>query len=249
MRSIDVRCISNAGALVNSPFVATYLSVMGVGGIAPVGYLVADKPGILNYGPAANHQYDSTGGAVTVHRNGVGWYTAKLAGLGTSKGNVEVSATGSQPRHCAVSGWADDGAGNLKVGVRCRDRLGNPRDTKFAASFTNGAGLKGDGWAPVAYLYANQPVNPGYAPPAARSFLTAAGPIAIQHVGLGKYKVTLNGVLDLGGAAIVTGYGAGGPRCVMTQIDTVALPYELGVRCFDSSGSPSNQRFVLSWLR
>lgn len=74
--------------------------------------------------------YNSSGGAITVTRSGVGVYSVAFEGLSLNRGNVQVSGYGSSNVQCKVSNWGGDA-----VNVRCFDPAGALANGTFTVAY------------------------------------------------------------------------------------------------------------------
>ncbi|MCW2856412.1 MAG: hypothetical protein JWR52_2027 [Marmoricola sp.] len=84
----------------------------------------------VNIGAPGNaYAYNSSGGAITVTRTGVGVYEVTFVGLDFYPGNVQVTAYGGGSEQCKSGGWGTDTAA-----VVCFDSTGAPVNTLFDLS-------------------------------------------------------------------------------------------------------------------
>lgn len=101
-------------------------------------FVWASNPTASEYTADANYSWSSSGGAITIARDGAGSYSVTFAGLGSPKGGGNVQVTpygGREPRTCTVMNWS--GAPDLVVRVRCH-ALGTsaPADSNFSMLVT-----------------------------------------------------------------------------------------------------------------
>lgn len=243
---VDIQCYSGAGAPANAMFSVNFLSSGGNPG--KLAYLWADQPSATNYSPAALYQFNSTGGTNTIHRSGVGTYTAVLPGLGSFKGDVQVTAYGNTGATCRVVSWGSASAAQ-QVRVQCRGPNGTLSDQSFDLTFTQNLGLRGFASGKAAYLWASKPATTSYTPVAAYRFSTSGFPSHVTRTGTGRYTVSLKGIAGHGGSAQVTAYGSGKIRCELASIATSGATQTIGVRCYSSGGGTADSKFTLSYAR
>jgi len=97
------------------------------------GYVWANNATSASYSPSAGYSYNSTGGANTITRSGVGVYAVTFAGLvppAAPFGNVQVTAYGGGAGYCKVASWV--GTPDLTVSVRCFDGAGASIDSLYS---------------------------------------------------------------------------------------------------------------------
>ena len=129
--SVQVRCFEATGA--PSDY---YYRVLQVDGGRPgrrLGFAWANQPAAASYTPNVNYSFNSSGGAVTVTRSGVGHYMVDFAGLQKFTGkteNAQVTPWGTKSTSCNAVGWWNSGVG-LRVGVECRKLDGSFTDARF----------------------------------------------------------------------------------------------------------------------
>ena len=98
------------------------------------GYVWADNPTSPSYTPSTAYSFNSSGGAISIARRGVGAYTVNFAGLGgngSAGGNVLVTAYGNGSEACKVVSWNSGGA-DFIANVRCFASTGTPVDTLYS---------------------------------------------------------------------------------------------------------------------
>jgi hypothetical protein len=134
IHSIEVVCQAADGSLVDSKFVATYVTqgnvLMASTTQHPSAYLQtwcwAQNP------PACDRivrWYSSSGGEATMTRFEVGKYLFNIP-LDLSGGTVHVTSWFSRGHHCRVASWALD-----QIVVHCIDTSGDPVDSELALTF------------------------------------------------------------------------------------------------------------------
>jgi hypothetical protein len=136
---IIVDCYDAAGNPIDDEFAFLYQSRPNSFGSAAKGiaFLWADQPTEASYTPNLSYQYNSTGAANTMVRNGTGSYTASIPGLTKKGGNVQVTAYGSVPARCKVSSWSSSESGT-SANVLCFDGTGAAADEMFTLAYTIG---------------------------------------------------------------------------------------------------------------
>lgn len=174
---IDVVCFDNAGNRADVPFSVLYVAGSGANPLTAGGsrgYVVDDQPSSSVFTPDWRHGLR----AGTVTRTGVGHYTADLPGSGV----VEVSATGDQPRRCAVAGRHGG-----SVDVACTAFDGSAADAPFTISYSVNQNLLDDSRKPVGdYVVAAD--APGASAPAITT-QWASGGATLDRTAPGKYKL------------------------------------------------------------
>lgn len=89
----------------------------------------------VDYAPDTRYALNSSGGAISARRTGVGQYRVVFGGLARAPGATEtvlVSPFLSGPhRICDVTSWGNSGANDLTVTVACFDLVGAPTNTRF----------------------------------------------------------------------------------------------------------------------
>lgn len=222
-------------------------ALAGPGGVD--GYAWVEQPSTVDYTVAHAWSYNSSGGAVSVHRPSVGVYQVRFVGMAGKDGVAHARPYGTgNTAICTVGGWKitrDD----LVVTVFCFNASGSPADTRFVTSYTNRAGAPGT----FAYLRANQaspPLGVPYAPTLAYDSTGVAPQVWRQSVGV--YMMIINTVdthypVDhRDGIYQITAYGRAPARCeVHGENDETPTP--IGVFCVDPSGAPVDTRFVVTY--
>ncbi len=257
---IDVTCTTRTGAPADSPFTLTYLYSNGDPG--PLAYLWADRSGsAVDYAPDATYSFDSSGGTNTVHHPSAGDYQVTLPGLGSTRGDIQVTAYAGSglPRDgvapgaleaapsCGVESWGPAGA-DMVAEVICRDPSGTRADARFDLTFLQGIGPEGSIQTHDAYLWANRARAASYLPSQHYRYSHPGGSINVTRQGTGRYTVTL-AAMPKGGAVVVTAYGGGAVRCGAAGIRTDGTPQTVSVRCFRSNGQAVDSQFTLAYER
>jgi hypothetical protein len=213
------------------------------------GYVWAHQPDVANYVVNTGYEYNSTGGQVQIVREAVGAYRVRFAGMAVSGGVAHATAYGStNSDFCTVQSWVQSGA-DLLLRVRCFDGTGAATDTRFVANFTNRQSAAGT----LLYLWANQatPAMP-YEPSTTYSFDSAGGPITVERLGVGRYRIEATSITDtypaefLNGHVDATAYGTSPVRCEVLEPQPTDPP-SLPVSCYDVDGAWIDSRFTLTF--
>jgi len=133
---VDSRCYNVPGdsSGIYREYNVWFMQGLGMKGFqgTNVAYLLADRPAADSYTPDTHFSFSSPGGSIHVTRLGSGRYTVLLNGM-PKGGSAQVTALGTNPRHCTISSIAYTKP--QKVGVRCFDAAGDPKDTKFTLAY------------------------------------------------------------------------------------------------------------------
>jgi hypothetical protein len=246
---IDVDCFKPNGEAVDTPFILSFM-VAGTQSTPPsrpgFGFGWANQPTTSDYQPTRRFN-SHTGASNSVDRFGPGHYQATFNALGSTGGNVQVTAVSSSAATCQSS-WAQSNL-RMEAAVQCRRTGTSTIDTQFDIIVTDRLGLKGQGGTNVAYLTADRPsATSTYVASAARRYASPQITPTIKRTRIGVYIVTLKG-MPLGGAALVTPLAGTATICTIGSIATASAPQRIGVRCFDRTGHPKDAKFSLSYLR
>lgn len=130
--TINVRCFTAAGAAVDTMY--TVRAAWGhSASFNPLsGYAWADNPTSASYTPNSLNSFNSSTVPVSITRSGVGTYAVRFPGLGggSSGGNVQVTAYGSDAATCKVGSWSFTFP-DFIANVRCF-KSGVPVDTRYS---------------------------------------------------------------------------------------------------------------------
>ena len=263
-RAVDVRCHNSAGTLANSDFAVYYqTAVSGSWGGA---YLLVSNPTSLlgvSYSAPSGYSYNEFGGTNRVTRVSPGVYDNRLPGHGQSDGLAHVTAYGTGSEYCNVSSLSADGNDRI-VRVRCFDTTGQPANAGYSLDYKP-LGLPGVGGT-GAHAIANNSTTSSYRPSTWYS-TGACQPVPrdvlATRAANGKYNMRFNSMAAADGGIIftiaqVSGYGTGPGYCKIGRDSGTAqwwLPtgttftdVEIGVRCYNDSGSLGNHQYVISFL-
>jgi hypothetical protein len=212
------------------------------------GYVWANEPASASYTPNPAYSFNSSGGAITISRNGVGVYAVRFSGLGggpASGGNVLVTSYGNGSETCKVANWGSSGV-DFTANVRCFTAAGTAADTTYAMRviWNNPAFIKNG------YAWADNPTSAGYTPNAMYSFNSSGGAIGITRSGVGTYAVNFSGLggNGPGGNVQVTAYGSDAATCKAASWGFSA-DFTVNVRCFKSGGSPVDTQYSINIVR
>jgi hypothetical protein len=119
-------------------------------------------------------------------------------------------------------------------------------DSLFSASFTNiNAAYNGER---LAYLWANEPSNPGpYTPSSTYQFNSSGGLSTITRSDVGTYTVEIPGAVSFGGHIQVTAYGWGNEYCKTAGWGTNGVSLLATVRCFSAGGQSADSFFTFTF--
>ena len=87
-----------------------------------MGFAKANQPAAASYSPDPADSFNSTGGAITVKRVGVGLYAITFAGLAKNlkRSNAQLSDIGSGSEQCSLRSWGRAvNTDNLVVSIQC----------------------------------------------------------------------------------------------------------------------------------
>lgn len=245
-----VRCFAWNGTPVNTLFSASYVRKSGTGSTQEA-YLWANNATASSYTPSATYSFNSTGATNTIVRNSVGNYTVTLPGMTMSGGTVQVTAYGSDSRHCKTFNWRQSGS-SAQASVACFDTNGNPADSRYTLSFARNTDLRGG--ASYSYAYADRSTTASYTPTLSYQKGEIGGDlgdvatdITVTRTAVGRYTVTLPGMSALGSNVQVTGFGLGGDHCKVVSWTGSASSTQASVACFNSTGGAADERFVISY--
>jgi hypothetical protein len=183
------------------------------------------------------YSFNSRGPSPGFLRRGVGMYRVTFENH-AGNGNAQVvSASGNV--HCNVAAQFPSGTG-VGIDVFCRAPGGAQTDARFMLSFyrdTNVGGPLG-GYANVS----------GVAPFAtSNTWNSSGGPITVQGLAPGNYRVNFSGQIAGGDNAQVTALTSGAAYCTLGPTGWGASTVD--VRCFTSAGTPTNVNFSVSYGR
>jgi hypothetical protein len=129
---VNVRCFTAAGAAVDTMY--TVQAAWGhSSSFNPLsGYAWADSSASASYTPSTMFSFNSAALPVSATRSGVGAYAVRFSGLGggSSGGNVQVTAYGSDAATCKVGSW-NFAPTDFIPNVRCF-KSGVPVDTRYS---------------------------------------------------------------------------------------------------------------------
>ncbi|MFI9815848.1 hypothetical protein [Saccharothrix variisporea] len=228
---IDVACFDRDGLPTDVAFFVRYVAGSASG---TRGFVFDDQPSSATFTPDWLHGVSA--GAVT--RTGVGRYTADLPG--SAGGAVEVTAVGSQPRHCAVTGRRGQFAD-----IACTAPGGAAADSMFTAGFAVEQNMLDDPRKPVGDYLISEDSPTAAAPTITTRWASGNAPMTLERLATGRYKAHFaNGYINSTMHVTSTAYGN---HCGIMQLNDHSFPDDatIWVACFDSSGTPVNSGFTL----
>ncbi|MCA8976350.1 MAG: hypothetical protein KDC98_16645, partial [Planctomycetes bacterium] len=196
---ITVEEFTAAGAPAPSLLPFTILYLRPADANARIGWRVGNHPTAPTNPPPSNYGWNGNRGAPTVTHVATGLYRVFFPGLaqiGTSFGNLQVSAAGFVgPLRAQASNQAYVGGG-VEFYVRIFDIAGAATDGWFTASYHDGAMPMPVRMGSGAYLYASSPTATfPYAPTTGYHFnngtLGPASADSIHRLGSGSYEIIL----------------------------------------------------------
>jgi hypothetical protein len=204
----------------------------------------ANNPTTTSYTPSPGYQYNSTGATNQATRLGVGQYRIDFPGFVTTGGTVHVSSYGGN-HYCKLVNWVPN-ATALQVRVNCFTPNGVAVDGRFNVLFYKEARLSSSRTA--AYLWANQPTTASYTPSSIYQWNSKSATNTVNRLGVGKYQAILPSLNVVGGTVLVTAYGSGSERCKVVAWVPSGSNTLVNVNCFNSSGSPVDTTYNLSYM-
>ena len=208
------------------------------------GYVWGSDPTSPSYVAVGEYRYNSSGGPVSVSRQGTGSYRVTFAGLGDPGGVAHATAYGANANFCAVVRWNPSGADET-VEVKCWDRGTAEVDTMFVANFAVGS----QAGAALSYLWADGGNRTGrYTPNDQYRYDTTGQAAWIERAGAGHYKVFVpvsKGLTGDPSTFQVTSYGAATFRCKLSRVSIATGVHE--VVCHDAVGTPYDSKFALTF--
>ncbi|GAB3154861.1 hypothetical protein GCM10027290_49990 [Micromonospora sonneratiae] len=205
----------------------------------------AHSPTTAEYQPGWGYTVNSTDGAVTIQRTGVGAYRVILAEAATIGGITHVVPYGGGPTICTVAGSYPvlNGTDHIIL-VRCFGAGGAAVDSRFVATFTN---VRQISQGRLAYFSIDQAVPTGVRTlPASLRYDSTGGTISYERLSVGRYRYYKNPNPASENGPIfpmvhVTAYGTSAVHC---QAD---WPDGGEVYCTNAAGQPVDARFAVTY--
>jgi len=176
-----------------------------------------------------------------------------MAGLGSSGqvGGVQVTAViKSAPAKCELDRWTPSKTAQVLV-VRCFDAGSTPLDTGWTLSYQRGRAITGKHPKQFAYIFDNQPLQPGpYSPaPAGINFNSLSGSNTINSAGTGLRTVKFQKVGRLPNIVFATPFHVGPGFCNLPSLWATPVPNVIvrSVSCFDATGKPKSQASLVTY--
>lgn len=238
---VNVVCFTASGRPVDTQY--TVRAVFG--SIAhKSAYVWGNDPTTGFYTPSESYAFNSSRGAISIKRAGVGDYLVRLPEMAskTSGGNLQANAYGTGSETCKVVHWVEDGK-DLEARVRCFSVTGNPIDARYSVRAQIGSPKRLGG-----YVWANDPSSDNYTPSALYAHNAANGAISINRTGIGNYNVRFVnlGGHSSGGNVQVNAYGDGNETCKIVAWGNSGQDLVTNVRCFRPGGAPANTQYSVS---
>ena len=214
-----------------------------------IAFLLANRPTVPSYTPAATYNFNSTRQRNTLNRNNTGVYRAFLPGMTAIGGNPQVTAYGGVAARCEVAKWSQNRLGTT-VGVYCVNSAGVAADELFSLSYTigtNGAAGPADA-ALGAYAWANDPSQSNYVP--ARRFQinsVSTRPLTAERQGLGEYSLIIpnpNRIVFPEYLGMMTANGSSGEYCNYRGSSGPLFALHEDFICFDGVGRTFDTKYT-----
>jgi hypothetical protein len=208
----------------------------------------------------------TTTAMVTIVRNSTGQYTVVFPRIGitsvngriSSRGMALATAYGEGSGSCHAEWWLEttDAIDEL-VKVSCRDRSGNPADSRFTAMFTNGSGtFQTEPQATAsAYLAYTWNLRPADEVVPLNQYNSDGRAHFVRRVGVGRYVVHLTGpsFTSTGGHVqvnVIHSNEPSGPplNCVVMGWGPSGDGQDISVSCI-RAGQPTDGMFAVVYSR
>lgn len=199
--------------------------------------------------------YNSTGGAISVDKFGVGLYRVEARGITQFVGTLMATAFNqTEARYCNADSWAP-AAGNvgMHLFVRCFDKDGKEADSAVQISYRNDlhAGIAVNGTKfHNAYIFANgttatPTIDAGYSKNTA-----STTPMTITRSSVGNFVVNIPGIAPSNKTTvIVRSYGDKNTYCnIATFFSDNSGGTGVRVWCYNSAGVATDAAFVLQYF-
>lgn len=252
--TVYVACHAPAGAPADSRFTASYYSGNNFGA-----FVWASDPIAAAYTPVSPWSYNSSAGANSIRRMGVGQYDVQLGGIAAASregGNVLVTAYGPGASHCKVQNWTEIGA-DVQARVLCFGASGSAADAQYTLSYTDSSVPTKHEWG--AYAWAHDTSSISYTPATFYSDSASASLSGITEEqarpqagrsGVGSYFIVYPYQIPFEGDAKssthVTAYGSNSAYC---KIASWSMPeVTIRVRCFNAEGTANDTQYVNRYL-
>ena len=132
---LGISCTRPGGAVGDSPFSMLWLQ-RGRPSMRFGFAWTNNENSQADYAPDTHYALNSSGGAISARRTGVGQYRIVFAGLARQPGATEIVLVSppflfGPPHICDITSWGNSGANDLAVTVSCFTVSGNPNNTRF----------------------------------------------------------------------------------------------------------------------
>jgi hypothetical protein len=211
------------------------------------GFAYLDSPSEpigVGYNPDPAHQFVSSGGAVTIVRNGVGFYSVFLPGVAAAQGVAHVTAVGGAPVWCQVLNYGPAGLVE-RLDIACVRFGWALQDSRFTVLFSTSTAPPA---APGAYAY----LRANAAGAVLNTYNSAGAPNSVTHAGVGQYSVFLSalGSPSIAGNLQVTAVNSAAPaRCKVAGWGSTPNGQAARISCFNAAGGLADSGFTLSYQR
>jgi hypothetical protein len=220
---VNVRCYAANGSAVDAGFLVNW-AAGPVQSRASFAYLMADQANAgAGYQPQPAYAYDNVG-TTTVYPGGPGEYTAVLPSVGQGGGGIPIVTAVNSNKRCKVDSVTP---GAHEVSVACYAPDGTRANSEFALTVTR--------TGPLGPSLTNVTFDEDTAGSSATGLYTA--------------RFSFPGTGDVYGHVWVQAEGPGSTYC--TPRSWARKPdgaLEIGVACFNSSGSPANTFFTGAYM-
>jgi hypothetical protein len=240
----EVRCFDAAGSPANALFTALY-TVGGSDPYARFAYLWADNPTASTYTPSAPYQRNPSGRLSTITRIDEGLWDARLPGMASNGGNVQVTAYGKTPARCSVSSWQNQSPDEV-VRVACFSPFGKRIDVPFTLSFADQSTLFGIRGHYQVGAYAWVPASGALSP--SYSWHWSGRTNSSARDATGVYRVTISDAGFRPDHVQVTAYGSNGNHCKVGSWNVLGAASTIKVLCFTAAGASADSAFSLAYL-
>ena len=207
-------------------------------------YVWGNDPTTSFYTPTESYAFNSSRGAISIKRSGVGDYLVRFPDMAvkTAGGNLQANAYGTSSETCKVVHWIEEGK-DLEARVRCFSAAGNPADARYSVRALMGAPKRLG-----AYAWANEPTSDNYTPSPLYAHNAANGAISINRIGVGNYNVRFVnlGGRSAGGNVQVNAYGDGNETCKIVSWTNSGQDLVTNVRCFRPGGAPVDTQYSVN---
>ncbi len=187
-------------------------------------------------------------GTTRVVRLTQGVYYVILNGMGSAKGNAQISTVAGLGQRCNLINALQNPSGEEALMLFCRDQDGNRRNLAFTAYYTQ---------APAGV--SNEPLNRGFVTSESKTspvhvpvnaYSSTGGEVEVSRLSTGRYVTTfLNANTTGGGNVQITALGADAFHCKVRQMAAAGSSFSIFVDCYDASNALIDSRFSLLYTK